>query len=38
MKGATFFATALAAGTASAGVHKMPLKKIPLSQQLVCRP
>ena len=35
MKGTTFLATAIAAGTASAGVHKMPLKKVPLSQQLV---
>jgi saccharopepsin len=35
MKGATVMATAIAAGTASAGVHKMPLKKVPLSQQLV---
>jgi len=34
MKGTTFLATAIAAGTASAGVHKMPLKKIPLSKQL----
>ncbi|KAK5115173.1 Vacuolar protease A [Meristemomyces frigidus] len=33
MKGSVAFAAALA-GTASAGVHKMPLKKIPLSQQL----
>jgi hypothetical protein len=35
MKGTTFLATAMAAGTASAGVHKMPLKKVPLSEQLV---
>lgn len=35
MKGTTFLATAIAAGTASAGVHKMPLKKVPLSKQLV---
>lgn len=35
MKGTTFLATAMAAGTASAGVHKMPLKKVPLSKQLV---
>jgi hypothetical protein len=35
MKGTTFLATAMAAGTASAGIHKMPLKKVPLSEQLV---
>ncbi|QIW95532.1 hypothetical protein AMS68_001050 [Peltaster fructicola] len=34
MKGASLFTTALAAGSASATVYKMPLKKIPLSQQL----
>merc|ERR1712014_252944 len=33
MKGAAAVTAALA-GTASAGVHKMPLKKVPLSQQL----
>ncbi|KAK1090141.1 aspartic proteinase precursor, partial [Friedmanniomyces endolithicus] len=33
MKSATIVAAALA-GTASAGVHKMPLKKVPLSEQL----
>jgi len=33
MKGAAVVAAALA-GTASAGVHKMPLKKVPLSEQL----
>jgi saccharopepsin len=35
MKGTTFLATAMAAGTASAGIHKMSLKKVPLSEQLV---
>ncbi|KAK3724485.1 aspartic proteinase precursor [Vermiconidia calcicola] len=34
MKGSALIASALAAGSANAGVHKMPLKKIPLSQQL----
>jgi len=34
MKGSAAFATALVAGTASAGVHKMKLQKIPLSEQL----
>jgi len=34
MKGATILTTAMAAGSASAGVHKMPLKKVPLSKQL----
>ncbi|KAK3625326.1 aspartic proteinase precursor [Elasticomyces elasticus] len=33
MKGAAIVAATLA-GTASAGVHKMPLKKVPLSEQL----
>ncbi|KAF2764194.1 putative vacuolar protease A [Teratosphaeria nubilosa] len=33
MKGTIAFAAALA-GSASAGVHKMPLKKVPLSEQL----
>ncbi|KAK5131173.1 Vacuolar protease A [Meristemomyces frigidus] len=33
MKGSVALAAALA-GTASAGVHKMPLKKVPLTQQL----
>jgi len=30
-----FFAAALLLGSASAGVHKLKLKKIPLSEQLV---
>jgi saccharopepsin len=34
MKGGVAFATAALAGTAVAGVHKMSLKKIPLSEQL----
>lgn len=34
MKGATIFTAAMAAGTASAGVHKMKLQKVPLSKQL----
>jgi len=34
MKGNALFATALVAGTASAGVHKMKLQKVPLSEQL----
>ncbi|KAK3052685.1 aspartic proteinase precursor [Extremus antarcticus] len=34
MKGSAIIATAMAAGSASASVHKMPLKKVPLSVQL----
>ncbi|KAK5115721.1 Vacuolar protease A [Meristemomyces frigidus] len=34
MKGVAIAAAAALAGSASAGVHKMPLKKVPLSQQL----
>ena len=31
-------AVAAMVGSASAGVHKMKLQKIPLSEQLVCHP
>jgi len=34
MKGSSFLASALAVGSASAGVHHMKLQKIPLSEQL----
>lgn len=38
MKGALLTAAAALLGSAHAGVHKMKLKKIPLSEQLVsCR-
>jgi hypothetical protein len=36
MKGALLGAAAVLLGSANAGVHKMKLKKIPLSEQLVC--
>lgn len=35
MKSAVFAAALLLGSTASAGVHKMKLKKVPLSEQLV---
>jgi hypothetical protein len=38
MKGDLILALAAVLGCASAGVHKMKLKKIPLSEQLVCHP
>jgi len=36
MKGDLFFAVAALLAPAAAGVHKMKLQKIPLSEQLVC--
>ena len=38
MKRDLMLAAAAMLGSASAGVHKMKLQKIPLSEQLVCRP
>lgn len=38
MKGAALLTAAALLGGAEAGVHTMKLKKIPLSEQLVCRP
>jgi saccharopepsin len=35
MKNALFLAAGLLLGSAAAGVHKLKLKKIPLSEQLV---
>lgn len=35
MKGSSLIAASALLGSASAGVHKMKLKKVPLSEQLV---
>lgn len=36
MKGSTVLAAGALLGSASAAVHTMKLKKVPLSEQLVC--